>query len=346
MQNAALKNERIIWIDVAKGLGMILVVIGHSRPPEWLKEVIFSFHMPLFFFLSGLVYKAKSTSVSIKRRIMKDGKSLVIPYVITVFVIGVFLLVIQAQGRKGYYDSLLDLGRSALFGSGANYNEIKKIGEIWFLLAMFWSRRFMDGVYSFNSAYIRPVLVAIGVALSIVLASKRIWLATNIDIAFIALLFMYCGSLLQKEEELINNYFFLCLMIFVYYLAHHYSRLEMANRNYYHLWFLSLPGAIAMSIIVSKISMVLSKIKGVCSFLAYVGKHSLLFLCIHSLDWRMPFPKIGQSFINSFSSSSRYWIISSIHRFCFDFLVMVIILGALYICQQLPKRTQFDGKQR
>lgn len=60
-------TERMAWIDAARGIGIILVVIGHvSRGlvsadvphPTWLVTtadfVIYSFHMPLFFLLSGL----------------------------------------------------------------------------------------------------------------------------------------------------------------------------------------------------------------------------------------------------------------------------------------------------
>ena len=50
------------WIFVAKGIGISLVVIGHFYPessPSYLatvREVIYSFHMPLFFLLSGYLY--------------------------------------------------------------------------------------------------------------------------------------------------------------------------------------------------------------------------------------------------------------------------------------------------
>ena len=49
-------SDRVEWIDAAKGIGIILVVLGHI----WLigpgQKIINSFHMPLFFFLSGYVF--------------------------------------------------------------------------------------------------------------------------------------------------------------------------------------------------------------------------------------------------------------------------------------------------
>ena len=48
-------------IDIAKGVGIILVVFGHDTLcPSIIRNVIFSFHMPLFFILSGYFYKDKN----------------------------------------------------------------------------------------------------------------------------------------------------------------------------------------------------------------------------------------------------------------------------------------------
>uniref|UniRef100_UPI0028BD4954 acyltransferase family protein n=1 Tax=Sphingobium sp. TaxID=1912891 RepID=UPI0028BD4954 len=46
---------RLEWIDVARGIGIIAVVIGHVWPRGALRDAMYSFHMPLFFLLSGLL---------------------------------------------------------------------------------------------------------------------------------------------------------------------------------------------------------------------------------------------------------------------------------------------------
>lgn len=46
--------NRIPWVDVAKGIAIILMVLGHSSMPDVIQHLIFAFHMPLFFVLSGL----------------------------------------------------------------------------------------------------------------------------------------------------------------------------------------------------------------------------------------------------------------------------------------------------
>ncbi|WP_278969986.1 acyltransferase family protein [Megasphaera elsdenii] len=46
--------NRVGWIDVAKGIAIVLVIIGHTvQFGGGTRNFIFSFHMPLFFLLSG-----------------------------------------------------------------------------------------------------------------------------------------------------------------------------------------------------------------------------------------------------------------------------------------------------
>lgn len=76
------RNNRIVWIDNAKGIGILCVLFGHLALNEGnnlhLFTWIYSFHMPLFFFLSGLTYRYKPAKEVIRSRI----KSLGIPYIL------------------------------------------------------------------------------------------------------------------------------------------------------------------------------------------------------------------------------------------------------------------------
>ena len=54
-------ENRILWVDAARGIGMMLVVLGHAISDTTMDNpllsrlfyFIYSFHMPLFFFISG-----------------------------------------------------------------------------------------------------------------------------------------------------------------------------------------------------------------------------------------------------------------------------------------------------
>lgn len=60
MDNASIPSKRIAYLDVAKGIGILLVVLGHNYVRISLPDLgkfIFSFHMPFFFLLSGMLFK-------------------------------------------------------------------------------------------------------------------------------------------------------------------------------------------------------------------------------------------------------------------------------------------------
>ena len=46
-------SARLKWLDIAKGLGILLMVLGHSSVPVVVAKFIWAFHMPLFFIASG-----------------------------------------------------------------------------------------------------------------------------------------------------------------------------------------------------------------------------------------------------------------------------------------------------
>lgn len=52
-------NGRREDIDTAKCVGMLLVITGHTQPPQLLQTAIYGMHMPLFFFISGMLWRGQ-----------------------------------------------------------------------------------------------------------------------------------------------------------------------------------------------------------------------------------------------------------------------------------------------
>ena len=120
-------KKRIIWIDWAKSLCMFLVVLGHCHiqpSMHLLTQIIYSFHIPLFFFISGLL-SPKSSS---KSSVLKDIRYIIIPY----FIFGILQIVFHSLLSRdfSFYFYLINI-RSLCIGTDAN------IGAIWFLPALF-----------------------------------------------------------------------------------------------------------------------------------------------------------------------------------------------------------------
>ena len=49
-------GKRILWIDYAKSICIYLVLLGHAHASQPVTDFIYTFHMPLFFFLSGCLF--------------------------------------------------------------------------------------------------------------------------------------------------------------------------------------------------------------------------------------------------------------------------------------------------
>lgn len=80
-----MSKQRILWIDVAKGILITLVVIGHSHINSVVDAVISSFHMAGFFILSGVTFSAKRDFFGKNNFFVRKIKSILLPYFLFCF---------------------------------------------------------------------------------------------------------------------------------------------------------------------------------------------------------------------------------------------------------------------
>ncbi len=60
---------RLDWVDVARGIGIIAVVTGHVWTGGALRDAMYSFHMPLFFLLSGMLSRPHPSRRFLRRQV-------------------------------------------------------------------------------------------------------------------------------------------------------------------------------------------------------------------------------------------------------------------------------------
>lgn len=95
--------NRIIALDIAKAICIILVVMGHYVPdnsPAWyvlVHDVIYTFHMPLFMFVSGYVYIATKKRSTYGDFLLKKVRRLMVPYLTTSVMVIVIKLLTQGS---------------------------------------------------------------------------------------------------------------------------------------------------------------------------------------------------------------------------------------------------------
>lgn len=123
---------RIHYIDFAKGIGIILVILAHiSYISDNTRIFVVSFHMPLFFILSGmLIFIRKESERSLRDTAINKFRRMMIPYFVYSFVgILIYIVYYLLTGRDGGFPTVLsDIVQTlTLYG----------FSVMWFLPAIF-----------------------------------------------------------------------------------------------------------------------------------------------------------------------------------------------------------------
>ena len=128
-------------LDLMKGITILLMIYAHVSDIELVNRIVFSFHMPLFFFLAGYLSKDHCEAKEILPFMAKSGKRLLIPYVVTMLLICLWIW--RFEIIKQRFNFTLQPLLNLLWGSGDMYiSEYGRlyVGPLWFLIAIFVTR--------------------------------------------------------------------------------------------------------------------------------------------------------------------------------------------------------------
>ena len=117
---------RLTHIDNLRAVCLVLMVLGHCGLTLEEKNVIYSFHMPIFYFLAGLLYHG--TKNAPVRYFLHKAKRLLLPY--AAFVLIVYIVSFLILGKKGGGEALAN---AFLYGTGIQGGG----GALWFLPSLF-----------------------------------------------------------------------------------------------------------------------------------------------------------------------------------------------------------------
>lgn len=194
-------NQRNETIDILKGIGIILVIIGHMHTvPIILRTIIFSFHMPLFFLVAGYFFKP---NFDFKDKTKKDFSRLVVPYIFTAFILLLYNIFQAFVGEDRNLGIITKGLIAAIYGSGARHSsllwgDMPVIGAIWFLLALFWCRV----VYNIIACKTRHKYIVAGVVSVIATLADRYLISLPFTIlpGLSAMMFYLIGDWLRNHK--------------------------------------------------------------------------------------------------------------------------------------------------
>lgn len=74
-------TDRLSYLDIAKGIGMFAIVWGHVMLKGWSNQFVYAFHIPLFFFISGMLFNASKYKNG-WAFVLRRAKTLLFPYLV------------------------------------------------------------------------------------------------------------------------------------------------------------------------------------------------------------------------------------------------------------------------
>lgn len=235
-------NKRINWIDSIKGFGIILVVLGHTFGINiHLYKFIYSFHMPLFFILSGYLWNYQKYRVcSFKDILLKKFKSYIIPY----FFFAIVNLILQILWHIVFLREMLSISEICNYLLGilycyADVQHMPNCSPIWFLMCLFISSILFWLLLRYLRKY-ALMLSCMSVCLSYVIylfIDFRIPL--NFSTVLMSVPFMYLGLKVKELsilERLVSKRIFVIFMIIIgIFLSQINDVVGMNENNYGYL---------------------------------------------------------------------------------------------------------------
>lgn len=292
-----MEKARIRKIDIARGIAMICIMLGHTGN-NYIVKVVYTFHLAIFFLISGYFFKENKND---KEFIKEKIKRLLIPY----FVVALFLIFIdlmKATIKNNFQiENILDWIKATLYGAGLGvqtpFGKVKNIGAIWFLLATFWSELFLKYILKIKNKIIQPMVVIAIFIIGYYSNKLFFYFPFSIQSGCLALLYMYIGYHIKQFNEkyfdIINNHglsidkkiiiIFLALGMWLWMVINYNGfvicSLEIGNG------FADIIGSLCGCYLLMLMSEFIDrKLEKISEILSFYGKYSLLFLCIHLVE--------------------------------------------------------------
>lgn len=334
------KKQRIDWIDMLRGVAMIIVVIGHMNFTGNEKLYIYSFHMPLFFMISGITFGLSRKELPFKDFVIKKAYALLLPY---------FAWNIIALPYWYYNTRILKQSDTPLTTAikGIFYcNESHCSGPTnatWFLVALFLVEIFFWLLLKLANGNMRYLTLAIGVcavAGHLASYSKKLppWHIEVVPTAavffFFGYIFMKYFTKLKEYVQSVKNYkiYYALAIPALLYLGRWFAlrnvRCSMSTSTYGDFYYYYI-GATATSIAIILLVLILPVVPPI----KFIGTNTITYVALHCMILRT-LENYNEATI-SFSHNHPY------------LTALVIILVLVPVCLVVNKFFPFlTGKKR
>lgn len=199
--------QRINWLDCWKGIGIFTVVLGHIMEP--IHKYLFWFHMPLFFFISGYLYRDKYDNLIF---FQKKAASLLLPY-------SSFLLIFSTIYPLFYSQTIAPNNWKRYIFNQAYGGELLRgwFGVFWFITCLFFTQQLYQFIFKRlkeNDQHMLKVMICF-----YALAMMNYWFfqfkfLLAINVVALAIVFYWLGHLFARKSIKIDLLVVITAMVF------------------------------------------------------------------------------------------------------------------------------------
>lgn len=285
MQSKIIKRDQ--RLDIMKGIGILFVVFAHVFHKS---GIIYQFHMPLFFILSGAAMTYSKSGFSLK----KKAKSLLVPYFVFSIICFVYWALIESRFRP--------MHDVAIFGDGIGLNvKLQQFANIftaincmsafvynivlWFLPCLFMAELLYSKIKGTKVEWVIDVLCIIICYVAVSSSNGGPWCLGEAVVAVPLLslghrFYQPLMKVLKKRTIYAMVIGGICLLAFIFIFLILNPHTDMAHNIIpKEFYFMAILGSLCVVILSLEIDRFVIRGGGQC--LAYLGRNSLIIMCVH-----------------------------------------------------------------
>ena len=346
-------KNRIKSIDIAKAIGIFLIVLGHTLTFGNLRKFVYAFHVPLFFFLSGICFSKKDNITFLKKKI----KSLYFPYIIMSII---SILIYSFMGKYMDKGTSFNIWNN-IFGmiyANPNLENMQWNQPLWFLPCLFMQLfiiNILENIIN-NNKYkqiIRVLFVIVLTILGYILSAMKIYLPLQLEAAMCMMIFTYLGILIKENKERLKasklckiltskRYLYVVFLIVTIglcsLLVYNNETISVMQDKYGH-YVMYFVVSILRIINIMIISKIINKIWKKQNIISYIGQNTLIILLLHKFPILF-FQYICPLIKNILNKSDTFF--NNILAIVIAIIVIVMCIICKYILDIIVRRINDD----
>lgn len=332
MEQAITGKTRYRYMDAARGLALLLVMISHAHG---LSPFLIYYYIQVFFVISGFIYRP---GVSYGDTMKKKVKRLLVPYFGYSALLWCFYAIIRRDGTLGRSLFGVFYSRFCLYKTTTLTENVYLLdianGAMWYLTAFFMACAvfYLVADRCVKSLRAMAVTTVILLAATMLLNELPVLLPWSADLAGMAALLMLTGAYLRKYDFFERRWSALAAaLLFAGTLAVYVGTvilngsLNTSIREYGRFDSFSVPLYFIISVTGSVLCIWVSKWLSalrVGTFLSYLGNHTIELMCLHMVGLEI-FEIIARRFLDPAAlNGAAEWIYAAVR-------VCAAIAGAL-----------------